>query len=521
MLGVERTAIEKSEVENLITTYPHLFENIKRFPEDRNIYSSGAIKMATNVKTHLQINFDKVLKKYLYNTASLTKEEAVNVLINLWGWKKDYNQGKNVNNEKVKTIINKLRSILKIEDNEIINKAWLKKLSNLPTMLKFFIYVNRIQQDNKQPLINILPINKIKMHHLTIDSTTLYGVLKEIGLETGGSENKKGHNIWNGVFDFERIMGKGRNFTFTIDTDGVSMSAHFWKRNKKKEKHQKEYEIAKNNGNLEEWLKQQKQKNSKKTKPDLTDKRVFGGDPGRTNILTLVEVLGDGTIKKYTLTRKQYYNDSGIDKANRKVQKWNACVATEIKLLSSNSPKSVVLTSFLEYVETKKNIDNALWQEYTKKRWQEQRFRLYGGKKRVFSKFFNQLGDPKDIVIAYGSAKLAPGGKGEVSVPVSRIYKECASRYDTYIEDEYRSSKYDWRYETVLQLVKSAKTNRSIRGLLWCNSTNNNECKFVDRDVNAAMNIRKTFMSVTRPVILSRSRTNVVTEQTIGKIIKR
>ena len=44
--------------------------------------------------------------------------------------------------------------------------------------------------------------------------------------------------------------------------------------------------------------------------------------------------------------------------------------------------------------------------------------RLYGGKKRVFAKFFNGLvSKGKKTVVAYGAAKFAPGGKGEMAVP--------------------------------------------------------------------------------------------------------
>ena len=108
------------------------------------------------------------------------------------------------------------------------------------------------------------------------------------------------------------------------------------------------------------------------------------------------------------------------------------------------------------------------------------------------------------IVLAYGAAKFSPGGKGEVSVPTSRAYKECRYRFWTLYVDEYRTTKLYWRDpNVVLEKVKSAKTRQTVRGLHWCSSTQlhssklagfacltTEKSKFLDRDVNAAINIR-------------------------------
>jgi hypothetical protein len=44
-----------------------------------------------------------------------------------------------------------------------------------------------------------------------------------------------------------------------------------------------------------------------------------------------------------------------------------------------------------------------------------------------------------------------------------------------------------------------------VRGLLWCGSTSNNG-KFVNRDVNAALNIRNCAVQPQRPVWLDRAK---------------
>ena len=66
------------------------------------------------------------------------------------------------------------------------------------------------------------------------------------------------------------------------------------------------------------------------------------------------------------------------------------------------------LLHFTKYLKTVLEQYDTLWNEYLKPRWANQRMRLYGGKKRVFAKFFNGLvSKGKKTVVAYGAAKFA------------------------------------------------------------------------------------------------------------------
>ena len=161
----------------------------------------------------------------------------------------------------------------------------------------------------------------------------------------------------------------------------------------------------------------------------------------------------NGSIKKYKVTRSRYYSESGMIKARKNTQKWNLRVRKDLEKMSQHSPKSTNLFKFLQYISIITKVQGILWKEYLKKRWRIQRFRLYGGKKRVFAKFLNTLGSPNDIVLAYGSAKFAPGGKGEVSVPTTRAFKECSYRFKIQVVDEFRTSKINYKDDQVLDLV--------------------------------------------------------------------
>lgn len=147
--------------------------------------------------------------------------------------------------------------------------------------------------------------------------------------------------------------------------------------------------------------------------------------------------------------------------------------------------------SFLDYLATVKAVEARLWDLHFQRKWRDQTLRLYGGKKRAFAKFFNGLNLDEDTIVAFGSAKFAPTGKGELSVPTTRAYKELAYRTKTFLVDEFRTSKVYWKDDSILQSVAKRKEEGNgremVRGLLWCCSTNSN--KFVNRDTNAAINI--------------------------------
>lgn len=247
---------------------------------------------------------------------------------------------------------------------------------------------------------------------------------------------------------------------------------------------------------------------------------------GATNIFYMAEELEDGTFRYYKLSRSQYYRESGMLEANKKTNRWNSGIQDCIQQLSEASPKCTTLAEFQNYIQVMLTVKEQLWSEYFKPRWARQRLRLYGGKKRVFSEFFNRVEKDtpkgKQIVVAYGSAKFVPGGKGEIAAPVGRAYNECKNRFITLYVDEFRTSRvYYQDGETLLQAVGRFKGYRkeSIRGLLWCDSTNKFGSKLVNRDLNAALNIRRCLTD--RPASMKRSKDKTkLTPMKIKRILK-
>lgn len=500
LLGVDSARKHLPEINDLFEEFPTLKPTVKRYCEDRNIYCFAATKMSTNIKNHLRLNFPSVLKKYLYKT--YTKETAVEILYRACGWKFRNQCDLEIQEDHhyVNSEVKEIRYILDLKENEQLTDAWFKLNSSLPKILRFFVYANTNLRLMNLPIFNILPIARIKPHFITIDNIGMKGILKELG-RLKNTNSSLDTELWDSFLNTKIVQGKNKSFTGTIDTDGLVVNVHF--------------KIPKTTKEVED-------NNTFDLSKSLEGKRVLGVDPGRTNILSIVEELANGEYKLYTLTRRRYYQESGINKAKEQSNKWNLKIRKELELLSKSSPKSCCLDDFKKYLVTLENVQEALWTEYFKKRWREQRFRLYGGKKRVMATFLNTLNIDSNTVMVYGSAKFSPGGKGEVSVPTSRAYKECSYRMKVYPICEFRSTKVYWKDYSVLdQVMKRDKTGKliAVRGLLWCSSTKETN-KFINRDLNAAINILNCAKLPQRPKMLDRKFAKGKLIQKVGKILK-
>ncbi len=507
ILGTEDAKKPNQLVRSYQQRHPRLFHDIKRFTTDRNIFTAGAIKYVTNLKNSLWMNFPNRVKKFLklfQEKEGLNDDERVALLYLIMGWDFTFTNLATVFplTEKVWNVVTEHKRIL---GNETIDNKWIKSDDNLHTMFRYNVLLNRYYQANNLPLFNLVPVCTIKSHFITIDSTSLHGVMKDSGLVNCGEKEflalKEEH--WESFLKLRPLQGSQSTFTGTIETDGVALCTHFQrpKPSKQVDKLIKSFEYKK---------KQQ---------------RVIGVDTGRVNIFYGAEITDDEEIKKFILTRNQYYTGIGAFKSRKLVQGWNNGIKDILVALSKVSTKGIDISSHNEYLDTYLQHYDALWAEYTKERWSRNRLSLYGGKQRVWDAFFNEIQSfdkDKEVVIAYGASKFCPTGKGEMAVPTSQVYKETIRRFKekVYLVDEFRSTKIYYQDDTILQSVKSKKTNRVLRGLLWCRSTINNRSHFVDRDLNAALNIRRCLIN-RRPAIMTRSTGQRRLPKVIGKIIKR
>ena len=508
MIGVDDAIAPDQRVAGYHLRHPELAPSAERHLGDRNLYSSAAKRYETNFKNALRFDAERRIGTFVKRFAKLhhlTSTESFTMLYGLCGWRLPprTDNGALPMRREVFDAIQEHRRVLGLGDNGEFNKRWLRSVACLEPLLRYNVLLNRFYELNGLKLFNVVPICTIKSHFITIDTYVLYGILREIGFiecnEAAFVETKEAS--WNALFRISQLQGRDCIFGCSIDTDGISMCTHF--------ERPKEVPLEGSNRDVE----------AAQYTAEPNDV-VIGCDPGRINIYYMATLLPDGTIKTFVLTRRQYYHDSGIFNATKHTNTWNLGIKTHLEALSTVSSKGISLHNHVAYLAVYVQHRDALWTEYTRPRWARQRLSLYGGKKRTFSNFFNNLqrvlrkAVPNcNIVVAYGAAKFAPGGRGELSVPTSRAYKECVTRVSTKVTAEFRSSKVDYKDDSVLQQIAvRGSGDFALRGLLW----NPGEKEFISRDLNAAMNIRRNLLF--RPAILNR---RLATAKLVQSIVKR
>lgn len=512
MLGTEDCEKAYKVIEDFFQKHPDMRDKEGRFLGDRNSFCHAATKYVTNLKNNFRMCFPSRLRAYLKeleNKGTFTQDERIVVLYDIMGWKKLEDKKRIPITDDMSKEISKQREILGLQDGQEITEDWLDK--NHASVLKQWVH---FMKTNILEPFDLVPICKIRHHFVTVDNEVFRYILKDIGLVE--SANKADVELlWPTILNLSQFQSKQSKFAFTgtIDTDGTSICMHF-KRPRKQPK--TKVEVEQDILGLKDHFKD-------------SEYRKLACDPGRSNIYSIVEELPNNQVNVYILTRQQYYNDSGLLKAKRNTEKWEKRIQMDLDALSKVTTKGFNLTQHLEFQKTFLELFPRLWDHYTNKKWSEQRLRLYGGKKRVMAKFWNKvLGKEDDrvpTILAYGAAKFAPGGKGEISVPTTSAYKVAKQQKGLKVkpEDEFRSTRVHYQSETLLDKVQIEGKAQTLRGLLWCGSTikNKKQGSLVNRDLNAALNILKCARSEVRPEIMDRKKAKAPLPMwNVGKVLK-
>lgn len=491
------------EIEKSWILYKHYFIEVLRLEGDSEVVDHFAGKYQTIFLNHLKSHFFseqfKMILLFCNNNKKLARK--IQSIIN------NRSDEDTMFTQEIKDFIRNQKALLQTTDP--IYNSWIENNSHVA--LRYLYFIQRCFEEWGKPNFPIAPIVTIKTHFLVIKTRTLYFLTKGFHQETNEKAFEARENYyWHRFFNINRY-GKRYRFSQYIETDGVSLCIHF-KRSRLPPSPR--VIIA----------------STETTLPPstvLSPERTIAFDPGRATLLEGVEKLPDGSTKRYRLTKKQYYQESHITKATRKTKDWNREIKYELDALSRTTYRTPVIAKFLAYVLAIKEHGKVLWEHLTHKKYAQNRMDVYIHKNKCVDRFFNSLrtpdqeGLPKlaEPKIAFGSAKFAPTGPGEVPAPTTFISKRCCQYYETTMIDEYNTTKMCCECgeplrklfrkkkkdlgETEESLGLTKRNGQEIRGLRWCDST---RCcrKFRSRDVNAALNILMIATTETRPPQLCR-----------------
>ncbi|KAJ9529196.1 hypothetical protein QJQ45_007896 [Haematococcus lacustris] len=255
----------------------------------------------------------------------------------------------------------------------------------------------------------------------------------------------------------------------------------------------------------------------------------LGCDPGKTNMATVAheERYPSGAVESVwqrSLSAGQYYRQSGITQHAKVSKAWMAGIQHEHAVLSQVTKYTASLQRYREYVAMTLVTWPAMWAELSKPRWSNARFRLHQHKQSTVAKFWaetvrgamvrcNSAATGRPLALAYGAAGFSgAGSRGSRGVPVKHMLREACKQFPgrVVLVHEFRTSRVSSARTNVvagqpegfrwLRPVRSMATRSRIRGLM-CSTSNG--IRFYDRDVSAALNIRRIAAGPGRPRELS------------------
>ena len=238
-------------------------------------------------------------------------------------------------------------------------------------------------------------------------------------------------------------------------------------------------------------------------------------DPGRVTLLEGVEKLPDGSIRRHRLTKKQYYQDSHINRANKNVKNWNREIEGINQEMSAKTYRTPDIEEFLQYVQVVEQHNDILWEHLTQKKYGRNRFDVYVHKTKCIDKFFQSLQQPGEAEARYclwcfenlirmvleRSLLLLPHCRNVVLNITKQRWSMSSERpkYVASVRNHWINCIERWiRRQGIVEesLGLEKRNGNEIRGLRWCST----KChKFQSRDLNAALNILKIATSEIRP----------------------
>jgi len=472
-IGVGRLNKSIPELDHTWTTYFKEFPTLEKCRGDTQAYCYASKQYATNFKNSLIYTFEGRQKAYIRHWCSqqtLSKEDSYAIRCAINGW-----ECRTEVPESAKEFVKDQKTLLGTEGLEGgITHTWLGL--HLTNVLYYFYHIlqyNEQFEDTRR--FTLAPISRIKRHFVSIDTTVLFEMMKNVKLVDCKKEDFVAMKDaqFSSLFKFNDLCRKGE-FSHLMETDGVSICFHF-------KVPKKTIDV----GHRE--LKQ--------------SKRVIAIDPGRSNLIYGIEKIND-SVKTYKLTRNEFYTNAGMKTCNRKTAKWEKDIEDAELIFRQHSLKTTKEAEWSAFLKDYTSVYTAIWDGKTQKKWARERFRVYCLRYKTLDTFFQTMKGTETPTIAYGAAKFNPNNKNELSAPTTALSKRCAIHFPLVFIDEYNTTKVCHSCDEKLCPVMLNGQER--RGLRWCCST---KCRtFLNRDSNAALNILRCFKSATaRPYSLCRN----------------
>ncbi|KAJ9523288.1 hypothetical protein QJQ45_023974 [Haematococcus lacustris] len=546
-------------VEDVLTAYPTLSDELNvvpRYPHDCNTVDDVGQKLETSFANSLTELFKRRVGQAVAlagarviagshehqrrfglpvdGSPAWTERQRSWVVRSVRGkvvtWLEGQGQGGVVPTEAMRYEVARQRRLLGVGQGVVVNKAWRGRNVNRGSLLRHAVDTSRQLeaahvswqadwanwqvlggQPNSRPYrppspFAITPGCGCKAHHIQLDTRAIYGLMRAAGMlpaditsltrfrnGVAGPRDSEVANRWLAFLPSSLPPAiqpsiwpnDGQTFAQVVHTDGVTVSLLFKR--------------PKPAGPPDELPRMGKQEGAVNPLAHL-HADWLGCDPGKTNMATVAheERYPSGAVESVwqrSLTAGQYYRQSGITQHAKR---------------------------YREYVAMTLVTWPAMWAELSKPRWSNARFRLYRYKQSTVAKFWaetvrgamvrcNSAATGRPLALAYGAAGFSgAGSRGSKGVPVKQMLREACQQFPgrVLMVHEFRNSRVSSARTNVVaghaegfSHHQHLNTKHGLAILQMCSTSNG--IRFYDRDVSAALNIRRIAAGPGRPRELS------------------
>ena len=184
---------------------------------------------------------------------------------------------------------------------------------------------------------------------------------------------------------------------------------------------------------------------------------VVGVDPGRSNLSAAVFVF-KGKMHKSRYTRSQFYHEANILNHNKLIDNWDNQMKADFSNLveMGGEIKTNDVNKLLTYLSWNAKIEDKWFGLRFRRKYKRAAFGQYMLKRKTLDKYtstlkkeIQTLAPEHKIEVAYGSSgpKMRPGGKGELNVPTTGIFKSFKRTFgkdNVVVTNEYNTTKMSW-----------------------------------------------------------------------------
>jgi hypothetical protein len=384
-------------------------------------------------------------------------------------------------------VARRVRRELGLPEGVELTKAWLKthlfeSLLFGRTVCEYLTELNELPLEEGEVLskgaargMRWLPLHAARAHHTNLDSTVLAcmfvktGAIPDEAMEVEEDDRVLVASVLRA--GIKAIVGRKREkeFTGTVSTDGVTACIHFRVRKsdveleaiqKRKTMIQEKAVSKAAAGGLTirkpKKSVQDQQKESQAKQGSVPEYMVVT-DPGRINIACTV-VFRNGQLVKnpvtgrpvaFKLTAGKYYTESGVrrrtDEQNRRRSAMSLNVsdveASLGSVMGADAQKICVHAAALRHHR------ESVWQFAMARKTRNVKLRNFAGKEKVLAAHWKAVrkgcGAPlkTDVLHVVGAAKVAPNGRGNLSVPTCVAFRVARRAFPSVSPgDEFRTS---------------------------------------------------------------------------------